>query len=481
MNRQHNQKSIGRRTLLKGAMFGAGAAAFSRSLMAAVSRAAATQACNQQVLFVFLRGGNDATNTIVPVGDAEYSLARPSLALSGTSLSPIKGANYTKRSASLDRLEPLDTAGKIAWIHRVGDPAAKRSHFIAMDMFETAAEETVSLSALAGYPGFVNKVLSVAGIPSLGPGNMPAATSIAPRLQRMFRTDQVSNLAAHAHDLTDLGLPYPVPGAGLEAVLDLHAQDHIAAPANPTDGLLASNLAFGIDTRAALAGLNFTRQFSPTNLRFPVTAADLAAVQANFTGDPALIPTYNASGGAFMGAAEQALFALRNAPSMRVAGVDFGGWDTHGNQPQQHPNLLRYLGWALRDLYDTMSSGSGASPITIVVVSEFGRTNRENSGSSTDHGVGGAYLVVGDNVRGGTYNCHEGNGAQGPREFGAPWLPLLTGRTLPRYDNALDVATDFRDVIAEICSKLFCIPDSDLDQVIPGYQAPITPWLDFLT
>jgi uncharacterized protein (DUF1501 family) len=133
--------------------------------------------------------------------------------------------------------------------------------------------------------------------------------------------------------------------------------------------------------------------------------------------------------------------------------VDVGGWDTHVNQGGVKGDLatrLGNLGDGLAQLPAAM--GPAWRDTTVVVISEFGRTFRQNGNRGTDHGHGSAMLVLGDGVRGG-------------RMFGA-WPGLDT----PRLDQGVDLAatTDHRPVLAE----LLTLSGRDQALVFPGLPAP---------
>ena len=100
------------------------------------------------------------------------------------------------------------------------------------------------------------------------------------------------------------------------------------------------------------------------------------------------------------------LEARRMAGLMRdkfnVAFIDVGGWDTHvnqGNAQGQLANLLTSLGQGLAGFADEM--GAAWNSTVVVVLSEFGRTFRENGTRGTDHGHGSVYWVLGGAVHGG--------------------------------------------------------------------------------
>ncbi|MFC4701200.1 DUF1501 domain-containing protein [Glaciecola siphonariae] len=80
--------------------------------------------------------------------------------------------------------------------------------------------------------------------------------------------------------------------------------------------------------------------------------------------------------------------------------VGMGGWDTHDNQSSVHPQLLQYLGHALQSFQQDIDARGLAQGVTTFTMSEFGRTLTSN-GDGTDHGWGGHQMVMGDAVKGG--------------------------------------------------------------------------------
>lgn len=477
---------IDRRSFLRGAVLGAGISALPRRVLAASAHplSRANPVVDHQLLFVFLRGGNCGVNSVVPVLDPTYLVARPTLGLPTASCIALPGVNYIRLNPNLARLVGVDLAGRLAILHQVGDPTATRSHFTAMDMFETASSSPVTQAALAGKHGFVPKMMTAVGAPPLT-NNLPAALSVSQLMQKMFRAGSSTQLSAHVRSLqaSQLHLPLPMNETGFPSALVQSALDHYAAPKTNVDQQLGANLTFGVLANGGLEGLNFDHatQFAATQ-RFPNTAADLAALMAALPpSETAVLPTYDPKGEALMAAAEQAVFGLTRVPGLRVAGIEFGGFDTHANQDVEQPNLLRYLGWAIRDLDDEIQAAGLGSRITVIVVSEFGRTARENSSHGTDHGVGGLSFAMGGRVVSGTFNCHDAN--PGAREFGQPWRQLLDPTVLPGspFYDACDVKTGLRDILAEVSHKLLGVPLAGLGAIVEGYPASSASFLDFLT
>ena len=90
---------------------------------------------------------------------------------------------------------------------------------------------------------------------------------------------------------------------------------------------------------------------------------------------------------------------LKAEAGVEVAFADINGWDHHGNENQQLPNLLRQLSAGIASFCQEM--GDRMEDIVLVTMSEFGRTAAENGNAGTDHGHGSFMMVIGGPVRGG--------------------------------------------------------------------------------
>ena len=150
----------------------------------------------------------------------------------------------------------------------------------------------------------------------------------------------------------------------------------------------------------------------------------------------------------------------------QLAVVELGGWDTHVNQGSgagQLANRLKPLGDGLMALIRAL--GHTYKETVIVVMSEFGRTVRENGNGGTDHGHGNAMWVMGGSVRGG-------------KVYGdCPGLAedqLFEGRDLP-------VTTDFRDVCAAVLRAHIGLSTTQLAHVFPAYRPAFTHTAGLLT
>ena len=150
---------------------------------------------------------------------------------------------------------------------------------------------------------------------------------------------------------------------------------------------------------------------------------------------------------------------MRTNPKIQLAFVALGGWDTHARQGAATGQLagrLAPLGLGLATLAERL--GPLFSDTTIVVMSEFGRTARENGSGGTDHGHGNAMWVLGGAVAGGRV-LGDWNGVGD--------AALNEGRDLP-------VTTDFRSVLASIAERHLRLGDNQLVQLFPSLPLNLT-------
>jgi uncharacterized protein (DUF1501 family) len=148
---------------------------------------------------------------------------------------------------------------------------------------------------------------------------------------------------------------------------------------------------------------------------------------------------------------------------LEVAFADVGGWDTHVNQggatgqlAQRLDDFARSIAALVTDLGDRMND------VTILTMSEFGRTARQNGSAGTDHGHAGALFVIGGGVKGGKVH--------------GKWPGLEPEQLNEGRDLAL--TTDFRSVFSEVAAKH--LGAKRLDVLFPGYGGSGREWLGIL-
>jgi uncharacterized protein (DUF1501 family) len=134
--------------------------------------------------------------------------------------------------------------------------------------------------------------------------------------------------------------------------------------------------------------------------------------------------------------------------------VDIGGWDTHVGQGAASGYLasrFEELGRGLAAYADELGAAAWRNTV-VVVISEFGRTARENGNRGTDHGHGSVYTVLGGSLAGGPVVGEQ-------QAFEAK--TLHQGRDLP-------VLNEYRGVLGGLLARQFALSPAQLDRVFPG-------------
>jgi uncharacterized protein (DUF1501 family) len=366
----------------------------------------------RKLVVIMLRGAVDGLNVVAPVGDENYLRLRPTIGLAAPGMDggALDLDGYFGLHPALASLQPLWRQGKLAFVHASGSPDATRSHFDAQDYMESGTPGRKNTP-----DGWMNRL--VATLPgSTGPSRLLGIGPVMPRI--------LSGTAAAVN------LPN-VAGASKADVLDRPA---VAAA---FDRLYGGHPRFG---RAYADGRRAHKEVmeAAMNAESPeMMAADRGAPLPNgFPDDAARLAAL-----------------MRNDPKIQLAFLALGGWDTHAGQGAatgQLANRLAPLGQGLAVLAERL--GPMFDDTVVLVMSEFGRTARENGNGGTDHGHGNVMWLLGGKVKGGkVYGEWEGVGD------GA----LNEGRDLP-------VTTDFRSVLAQVAERHLLLDDKQLVQVFPA-------------
>jgi len=404
-------KPMKRRSFLKLGAAGTGLALFGPRVMAnsALQATAATGFPDKKFLVVFLRGGNDGTNTAPPIGDATYYNQRGGIAIQPADALSLGGALVCGLHPALASLIPIYGNGDLAVVHRIGYTHSSRSHFDAQHYWETAEVDQFLSEGFLGR--YLDQVATTAN-PLPGGAFYNESQLMITSASRSY--PQVNDLLRYSFGNDDIRT----------ALGDAYALDYPSVPQMDGVALLDS---------------------------MDLIVNNLGTYPDNMIG------TYpdNALGQHFRDAA----WAFRET-DCGVAVISDGGYDTHGDQGGKNGRqaiLLSRLSACLAAFHDELSILPALWNNTVVmVVSEFGRTDLNASGG-TDHGKAGLSLIMGGGVQGGAFNCDN-----------ASWFD--GGPSPLESDGALDHRVDFRTVLAEIFSDHLGLASATLDQVIPNWS-----------
>jgi uncharacterized protein (DUF1501 family) len=147
---------------------------------------------------------------------------------------------------------------------------------------------------------------------------------------------------------------------------------------------------------------------------------------------------------------------MRDRPAYSIAFADVGGWDTHVNQGSAEGALATNLAGLAGGLAAyAQEMGALWKSTVVVVMSEFGRTFRENGNRGTDHGHGNTLWVLGGGIAGGRVAGRQA--AVDPSNL--------------FQDRDFRVLNDYRSVLAYVFSRMYGLNGAALDRVLPGAQA----------
>jgi len=378
-------------------------------------RASDAGPAQKKLVVVMLRGAVDGLNVVAPVGDGNYARLRPGIHLNrpGADNGAINLDGYFGLHPALADLQPLWNDRKLAFIHASGSPDNTRSHFDAQDYMETATPGRKSTQ-----DGWMNRLLGAL------PGDQYPTRSLAigPVMPRILTGAATSTtLASGAAGTRATLLDNPAVGSAFDKMYEGkagYAKQYQEAKTAHKDIMSAS-----MDKSAGMD-------------KIEMNASNGAPLPNGFPGDAARLATL-----------------MKNDPKIQMAFIALGGWDTHVNQGAgtgKLANLLTPLGQGLAVLckqLDTLFD-----ECTVIVMSEFGRTARENGTGGTDHGHGNVMWVMGGQVNGGKVHG---------RWSGIDNSGLYEGRDLA-------VTTDFRTVLASVAERHLGLSDAQLAGVFPA-------------
>ncbi len=372
---------------------------------------AAPAVSGTRFLLVFLRGAYDAINVIAPTATAFYHEARPTLALAKPDPANPQAAlpldaDWSLHPALRDSIAPLWQAGQIAFVPFAGTDDMSRSHFETQDSIELGQPVQGSRQFGSGFIGRLASVLNKGGAGAI------AFSETLPLIMR--GGPMVANLALGGN-----GKP-PIDNAESAMIAAMYRGQRLGA----------------VDLDAAVHTGFAARDAVWRTIDEEMKAAGRGAIAAR----------------GFESAAQRIGLVMRD--TYNLAFVDIGGWDTHVNQGGATGQLAGRIGELGRGLsaYATALGPDAWRQTVVVVVSEFGRTFRENGNRGTDHGHGSIYWVLGGGVNGGRM--------VGPQLRIAPET-LNQGRDLP-------VLTDYRALIGGLWQKQFGLGPAQLATVFPG-------------
>jgi len=391
-----------------------------RSVMAEATTA---QASKKKLVVLFQRGAADGLNIVVPYQEKNYYSMRPSIAIQQKDVLDLDG--QFGLHPAMAPFKPLFQQGHLAIVHAAGSTDTTRSHFDAQDYMESGTPGVKSTQ-----DGWLNRALWNGPAPD-GPGGKPSAFRAVALGSQVPRTLQGKVPAIAVSNLAD----FSVGGKGPQTSSISNAFQ--AMYDESSDAVLHGT---GQETFEAVKMLK---------------AADPAKYQ------PASGVIYPNS--PFGNSLKQIAQLMKANLGVEAAFSDIGGWDTHQNQGSatgQLANRLTEFANGIAAFWKDM--GADVENITLVTMSEFGRTARQNGTGGTDHGHANAMFILGGSVKGG-------------KVYGK-WPGLDNNQLNEGRDLA--VTTDFRRVLGEAAYKT--LGARNMEAIFPGAQVNPGDFLNFV-
>jgi uncharacterized protein (DUF1501 family) len=377
---------------------------------------AATSGNEPRLLLVFLRGAYDCANLLVPHTSPFYYESRPNIAIAKPNAADANAAleidaQWALHPALKDTMLPLWQQGQLAFVPFAGTEDTSRSHFETQDSIELGQP----LQGTRDFQsGFLNRLAGV-----LGPAGASRAIAFTDQLPLVFRGQPaVTNMA-----LGSAGKPQ-VNHQQAEVIRSMYANTR-----------LAGAVAGGFETRDEVMRSMESASSMGLGAMGEMEAASRNAITTK----------------GFEGEARRVARVMRDR--FRLGFIDVGGWDTHVGQGGATGTLATKLGELGRGLAGfAQEMGPAWQQTVVVVMSEFGRTFRENGNRGTDHGHGSVFWVMGGAVKGGRIAGEQQAVAQ---------ATLFQNRDYP-------VLNEYRAVLGGLFARQYGLNAAQLERVFPG-------------
>jgi uncharacterized protein (DUF1501 family) len=456
-----------------------------------LAQAAGPYSDYKALVCLFMYGGNDCHNTIIPLGSEynDYKTARTALAMSNNTniaadvatnsiftrpINPITVTNVAGRSfglhTNLKKIAALFNQGKVAFVNNVGPMVQPTTKAQFVNGAVPLPPQLFSHSDQQAYWQSLSNDLNATGW-----GGRMADVMLAGNVNGSSPLSGSISLAGSAPFLrTNGAVPYGMSPSGPQKIRSYRDWDNwnasrpnpqaifenqvVMARVNKFEDAYGDVLARAIDTEVFLSS---KLEVIPTyRADFPGTAAD------GTIADPAKPGLAPVSGRVTNGLADQLRMVARMIAARGAIGakrqiyfVSIGGFDNHGAEYEKHAGLMASVDNAVDAFYQKMAALGVANQVTLFSASDFGRTLKSN-GEGSDHGWGGHYFVVGGAVQGGKF-------------FGAPGtngFPIVATGTSTDVDQGRLLPTISSDEYAATLGRWFGLSKPELEGVLPNLR-----------
>ena len=436
--------NISRRNTLKALSAGALASGLGGFTLP-FAQAQSTPSDYKALVCVFLFGGNDGNNMIIPAdaaGYAGYSAIRSvdsGINIAQSELLTFKPSNTSATFGfhpALSAVHPLFGQGKLAVIANAGPllaPISKAQYVAGVSrpdqLFSHSDQQAQWQSGVSDQPsrtGWGGRLADAVASMN-GSNTFPVLTSVAG--SALYTTGNTQS-------------PLAIPSSGSFGLTGLTGTDAMTkARAAAVNALLLE----GKDHLLVKAAAEQTEQAIALSAKVnPIISANSSTVTSLFNTNGNSLATQLLQVAKLIEA--RATIGLKR----QIFFVSLGGFDTHNNQIITQQTLLGYVGAALKSFYDATAALGVANNVTTFTLSDFGRTFKPAAGGGSDHAWGNHHLVMGGAVKGGAmYGTFPEHRLSGPDDVSneGRWLPTTS---VDQYASTL--ATWFGVPAAQLAS-----------------------------
>jgi uncharacterized protein (DUF1501 family) len=380
------------------------------------------------LVVVQLGGGNDGLSMVVPYGDDAYYNARTRISHPANTI--LKINDYLGLHPSLTGIKDLYDNGDLAIVQGVGYPNPNRSHFRAMDIWQSGQPQNDSPG-----DGWIGRYFD-----NTCPGCDPhVGVSVGQTLPLAMQGDHVMPLNLERPE------SYRYNGHDKMHYLELNQVNQQTVSANSALGNMTVPVPIPPGVRPPESEATQLDFLHRTAMDAQLSSDQIFRVLRNHVSASA----YPA--GEFGGGLKMVASMIAGGMPTRVYYVTLTGFDTHSGQLNRHDTLMKQLGDGLGAFWKDLKAQKNDDRVMVMTFSEFGRRVEENASNGTDHGAAAPMFVLGGSIQQGLVGNH----------------PSLTD--LDQGD--LKFGVDFRSVYASILQDWLETPSKP----ILGDQFSILP------
>ena len=363
------------------------------------------------LVLIRLKGGNDGLNTIIPLYDySTYIIGRPSIGIGQNNIINLNNAHGIPNS--MQNIMPLWNDGAMKVINGVGYDNHNLSHFSSTDIWNSANQDIETSMDSSGWLG--RFILD----------NNPDYLENLPNIPGAIKISSGSNITFHNPDRIDLAVNFNTP----ERLLNIAETGFLYDTEN-----LPDDCYYGEQVGFLRSIMNVTANYAPQ------------ISDAYTTGENSVSYSNNEL------SRQLAIVArlIKGQLGTKLYMVTLDGFDTHENQNNKHPQLMRNLTDAVSEFYQDLQVNQMDDQVLSMTISEFGRRIAENDGG-TDHGTAAPLMMFGPALN--------GNGVLGDNP------------DLQDVDNNgnLKHSTDFRSIYATVLESWLCLDPMQVDRILGG-------------